>query len=111
MIQPFDQLQKFGQDQFEAAVKVMGTFSQGAQTIAADSAELAKKTFENGSSAVEQLLGARSPDKIMEIQADFVRKSYDGFVSHSAKLNEFYTTLASEAFRPYGGWVNKSVSA
>ena len=42
MIQPFDQLQKFSQDQFEAAVKVMGTFYQGALTIAADYAVFAK---------------------------------------------------------------------
>lgn len=111
MIQPFDQIQKLGQEQFEAAVKVMGTLSQGAQALTVDSAELAKKTFEHGSSAVEQLLGARTPDKVMEIHADFVRKSYDGFVSHSAKLNEFYSTLASEALRPYEGWMSKAVSA
>ncbi|QFU16685.1 phasin family protein [Microvirga thermotolerans] len=111
MIQPFDQLQKLGQEQFDAAIKVAGTLSRGAQTLAADSAELARKTFEHGSTAVEQLLGVRTLDKAMEIHVDFVRKSYDGLVSHSAKVGEFYSTLATEAFKPYEKLVSKAVSA
>ncbi|MCB8821025.1 phasin family protein [Microvirga rosea] len=109
MIQPFDQLQKFSQDHFDATVKVMGTLSRGAQTLAADSAEFAKNSFQHGSSALEQLMGARTLDKAVEIQTDFVRKSYDGFVSHTAKVGEFYSALATEAFKPYEGLVPKSV--
>jgi hypothetical protein len=109
MIQPFDQLQKLSQDHFDATVKVMGTLSRGAQILVADSAELAKNTFEQGSTAFEQLLGVRTLDKAVEIQADFVRKSYDGLVSHSTKVGEFYSTLATEAFKPYEGLVPKTV--
>lgn len=111
MIQPFDQFQKFGQENLDATMKVLGTFSKGAQAVAADSAEFAKKAFEQNSAVFEQLLGARSLDKAVEIQADYVRKSYDGIVSHSAKLGEFYSALASEALKPYETLMAKTVSA
>ncbi|MGO4571077.1 phasin family protein [Microvirga sp. 2TAF3] len=111
MIQPFDQFQKFGQDNLDATMKVLGTLSKGAQAIAVESAEFAKKAFEQNSAAVEQLLGARSLDKAVEIQADYVRKSYDGLVSQSAKFGDFYSTLATEAFKPYEGLMARAVSA
>ena len=43
MIQQFDQFQKFGQDNVDATVKAFGAVSKGAQVIAVESADYAKK--------------------------------------------------------------------
>ena len=107
MIQSFDQFQKFGQDNLDATVKALGAFSNNAQAIAAETAEFAKKSFEHSSSTIEKLFGVRTLDKAVEIQTDYVKSAYDNLVNQSAKMGALYSALATEAFKPYEGLLNK----
>ena len=109
MLQQFDQFQKFGQDNMDAAMKTLGAVSKSAQTIAVEAAEYAKKSFETGTATVEKLLGAKTLDKAFEIQADYVKGAYEGLVAQSTRMGELYASLAKEAFRPYEGIVPKPV--
>ncbi len=111
MLEPFAQFQKLGQDNLDAVVKSLGAFTTNAQTIATEAAEYARKSLEQGSATVEKLLGAQSLDKAIEVQTDFLKTSYEGFVAQSTKLGELYTNLAKDAFRPYEGLVAKATSA
>ncbi len=105
MVQQFDQFQKFGQENVDAALKSFGAVSKGAQTIAVEAADYAKKTFETSSSTFEKLMGAKSLDKAIEIQSDYVKSAYEGFVAQSTKVGELYASLAKDAFKPYEGLV------
>ena len=105
MIQQFDTIQKFGKDNVDAALKSFGTVSKGAQTIAVETADYAKKSFEQRTATLEKLVGAKTLDKAIEIQTDFVKSAYEGFVAQSTKLGELYAILAKEAFKPYEGLV------
>jgi hypothetical protein len=109
MIQQFDQIQKFGQDNMDAAMKTFGAVSKSAQTIATETADFAKKSFETGTSTFEKLIGAKSLDKAMEIQSEYVKSAYEGFVAQSTKMGELYANIAKEAFKPYEGMVAKQV--
>ncbi len=110
MMQQFD-MQKFGKDNMDAALKTFGVVSQGAQAVAVETADYAKKSFENGTAAFEKLAGAKSLDKAIEIQSDFVKSAYEGFVAQSSKIGELYANFAKEAFRPYQGFVAKMAPA
>jgi hypothetical protein len=107
MIQQFDQFQKFGQDNMDVVMKTFGAVSKGAQTIAVETADYAKKSFETGTATFEKLIGAKSLDKAIEIQSEFVKSAYEGFVAQSNKMGELYASLAKEAFKPYEGIVPK----
>ena len=107
MIQQFDQIQKFGQDNVDVVMKTFGAVSKSAQTIAVETADFAKKSFETGSATVEKLMGAKSLEKAIEIQTDYVKNAYEGFVAQSTKMGELYASLAKEAFKPYEGIVAK----
>lgn len=111
MLQPFAQIQKLGQDNLDATMKALGAFSSNAQSIAAESAEFARKSFEQGSSTVEKLLGVQSLDKAIEIQTTYVKGAYESLVSQSAKMGSLYSTLATEAFKPYEGLLSKALKA
>ncbi|NIX77729.1 phasin family protein [Microvirga terricola] len=111
MIQSFDEIQKFGQDSMDAAMRSLGALSSNAQAIAAESAEYARKTFEQGSSAVEKLFGVRTIDKAVEVQTDYVKGAYDSLVSQSAKMSVLYSALATETLKPYEGFVAKATKA
>ena len=104
-MQQFDTIQKFSKDNVDAALKSFGVVSKGAQAIAVETADFAKKSFEQGTATFEKLLGAKSLEKAIEIQTDYVKSAYEGFVAQSTKLGELYTNLAKEAFKPYEGLV------
>ncbi len=48
----------------------------------------------------ERLMGAKSIEKVVEVNNDFARSSYEGFVSQATKMGELYTTRAKDAFKP-----------
>ena len=108
MIQQIEQFQKLGRDNADAALKTFGAVSKGAQAIAVESADFAKKSFEQGTATLEKLVGARTLDKAIEIQADYVRSAYEGMVVQSTKLGELYANLAKDAFKPYETLVAKT---
>ena len=105
MIQQLDQIQKFGKDNADAALKTFGLVSKGAQAIAVESADFAKKSFEQGTATIEKLVGAKTLDKAIEIHTDFLKTAYEGFVAQSTKVGELYASLAKDAFKPYEGLV------
>src|SRR5690349_21482132 len=108
MIQSFTQIQKFGQDNLDAAVKALGAFSTNSQAIATETADFARKSFEHTSSTVEKLLGVQTLDKAVEIQTAFVKGAYDSLVSQSAKMSSLYSALATETMKPYEGLLSKA---
>ncbi len=110
-MQQFDQIQKFGQDNVDAAMKAFGTVSKGAQAIAVEAADYARKSFEQGTAALEKLVGVRTLDKAFEVQSDYVKSAYEGFVAQSTKMGELYANLAKDAFKPYEGLVAKANGA
>lgn len=111
MLKNFEDFQKFGKENIDTYMKQFGTVSKGWQTIATEFADYSKKSFEHGSAALESLLGAKSLDKAIEIQSDFVKTAYEGFVAQSSKMGELYTDLAKETYKPFEGMIAKVAPA
>ena len=106
-----EDMQKFGKDNAEAAMKTLGAFSKSVQTIAVELADYSKKAFEDGAAATEKLMGAKSLEKAVEVQNDYFKSAYEGFVSQTAKLGELYSDLAQEAYKPFESYVSKASAA
>jgi hypothetical protein len=111
MLKNMDEMQKLGKDNVEAAMKALGATSKGFQAIAAEVTNYSKKSFEDGSAAVERLLGAKSLEKAIEIQSEYVKTAYEGFVAQATKMGELYADLAKEAYKPYEGYLAKVTPA
>ena len=80
MINGFDDMQKLGKDNMDYAMKSFGSFSKGMQSL----------------------------DKAMEIQTDYVKSAYEGFVAQATKVGELYADLAKDAYKPFEGMVAKA---
>jgi phasin family protein len=100
MMKNFDDVQKIGKDSMDASLKSFGAVSKGFQAIAVETAEYAKRAFEEGTAASEKLAAAKSLDKVMEVQSDYLKKAYEGFVAQSAKVGQLYADLAQELYKP-----------
>lgn len=105
MIQQFDNIQKLGRDNMDVAVKTLGTFSKGAQSLAVEATDFAKTSFEQSTATFEKLAGAKTFDKAIEIQTDYVKGAFDSFVAQSTKMGDLFADVAKEALRPYEGMV------
>jgi len=111
MLKNFEDIQKLGKDNVDVAMKQFGTVSKGWQAIATEFADYSKKSFEDGSAALEKLFGAKTLEKAIEVQSDYVKGAYEGFVAEATKLGELYTDLAKETYKPLEGILAKVAPA
>ncbi|MBQ0821253.1 phasin family protein [Microvirga sp. HBU67558] len=102
MNQPFETVQKLGKDSFGATVKAIEVATTGTQAIAVETADYAKKSFEQTASTFEKLVGVKSLDKVIEIQTEYAKSAYEGFVAQSTRTRELYAKLAQDSLAPFG---------
>ncbi len=96
-----EEMQNLGKNNMDMALTSFGAWSKGAQAIAVEVVDYSKKTAESSAAAWEKLMGAKSLEKAMEVQTEYLKSSYEGFVAEAAKLGELYVDLAKEAYRPF----------
>ncbi|WP_246669217.1 MULTISPECIES: phasin family protein [unclassified Bradyrhizobium] len=77
------------------------------QTIANAYRDYTRKSFEEFGSFFEQLSGARSLDKAMEVQTEFMKRAYESSVAESRKIRELHSKLARQTLEPFQGLVGK----
>lgn len=108
MVKNFEDLQQVGKENVDIALKSMGALSKSSQAIAVEVADYSKKAFEDGTAALEKLFGVKSLEKAIEVQADYAKTAYEGFVAEATKLGELYTDLAKEAYKPFESMLAKA---
>jgi phasin family protein len=101
MVRTFEDLQQVGKDNVDIALKSLGALTKGTQAIAVEVADYSKKSFDDTTAALEKLFGVKSLDKAIEVQTEFAKASYEGFVAKVSKLGELYADLAKEAYKPF----------
>src|SRR2546421_12361799 len=111
MVKNIEEVQQIGKDNMDAAMKSVGLWSKSMQAIAIETADYCKKAFEQSTAAAEKLIGAKSLDKAFEVQSDYVKNSYEGFVAQAAKFGEIYADLAKEAYKPFESQFGKVAAA
>ena len=100
MTATFEDFQKFSKDQIEAFTAASSTLTKGLQDIATESSDYSKKSFAAGTAMYEKLLGARSVESAVQIQTEFAKQAYEGFVAQATRVSELYTRVASDALKP-----------
>jgi hypothetical protein len=111
MVKNFEDVQKFGKDNVDATLRSFGALSKSVQAVAAEVADYSKRSFDDGSKVVEKLIGAKSLDKAIEIQADYAKTAYEGFVAQATKIGELYLDAAREAYKPFETAIAKATPA
>jgi len=93
-------MHKFGKDSMDMALTSLGAWTKGAQAIAIEVVDYSKKSAEGSAAAWERLMGAKSLEKAMEVQTEYLKSSYEDFVAEATKLGELYVDLAKETYKP-----------
>ena len=101
MVKNFEDLQQVSKENVDIAMKSMGVLSKGGQAIAVEVADYSKKAFEDGTAALEKLFGVKSFEKAIEVQTEYAKTAYEGFVAKASKIGELYADLAKETYKPF----------
>lgn len=102
----FEDLQQAGKGNVDTALRSVSALSKGAQAIAAEVADYSKKTFQDGTAALERLFGATSFDKAVEVQTEYVKAAYVNFTDKAFKIGELYADLAKRTYEPFASRMN-----
>ena len=81
----FEEFQKFSKQQLEAFTAASTTLSKGLQELAAESTDYSKKAFAASSAMFEKLLGAAASRAAVQIQTEFAKQAYEGFVAQATR--------------------------
>jgi phasin family protein len=103
-----DELNKFSKDSMDVALNSFGAWTKNTQAIANEVADYTKKSFEGSAAAWEKLLGAKSLEKAVEVQSEFVKSAYEDFIAEASKLSELYADFAKQAYKPFEGVIKAS---
>ena len=93
-------IKAFGTAPFEAFTAATASSTKGLQTIAAETTDYSKKSFEKSRAHFEKLIGLKKIDEAIQLQSDFVKSAYEDFVAHATRIGELYSSLAKESFKP-----------
>jgi hypothetical protein len=107
MIKSFEDIQKLGQSNTDTAMRLVGEWSKGWQTIASEMTDYSKRSFEEGTSTFEKLLSAKSAEQAFEIQSSYAKRAYDDYMAQMSRIGALYTDFAKEAYKP----VEKALAA
>ncbi|MFN3659115.1 MAG: phasin family protein [Pseudolabrys sp.] len=108
MVKNFEDLQQVGKENVDVALKTVSALSKGTQAIAVEVADYSKKAFEDSTAALEKLFGVKSFDKAVEVQTEYAKTAYEGFVAKASKIGELYADLAKETYKPFESMLAKA---
>ena len=100
MTDQFENAQRMGQEQVDAVKSSGASVSRGLQAIALETAEFSKRYLESLASYTEKLAGARSVEKLIQLQTEFAKTQLEALTSQAAKVSNIYQDIAKEAFQP-----------
>jgi phasin family protein len=101
MTKTFEDANAFGKEAFDSGLKSFAAVSKSAQAIAVEASDFAKKSFEDGAAAWQNLLSAKSLEKAVEVQSGYAKSAYESFVAEATKLTDLYADMAKEAYKPF----------
>jgi len=80
------------------------------RTIAKAYRNYTRQSLDQGRSFFEKLGGVRSLDKAFELQTEFAKQAYEGFVAESQKIRELHSELARQRLKIWEGLVVRMIN-
>lgn len=106
-MQSFEDVSKAGKEFMDTGLQSFAALSKSLQAITVEASEYSKKAFENGSAAAEKLVSAKSLDKAFEIQTEYAKQAYEGFVAQATRMGDLYAEMTKEAYKPFESAIAK----
>ena len=84
----------------EAASRSFMEANKGFQAVAAEMMSYSKTVLDEAIRTWEQLIGVKSLEQAMQIQADYAKRVYENHMAEMSKLGEMCAGMARDASKP-----------
>jgi hypothetical protein len=111
MVGTFESVTRLGKEQFEAVSAATAAVTKGWQSVAAETTDYSKKSFEKSRVLAEKLIGVKKIDEAIELQSEFAKSAYEDFLAEATKMGELYLSIAKEAMKPVEAAASKVYSS
>lgn len=101
MFKSVEDFQKLGKSQIEAATASAAAVSRGVQQIATEASAFAKRSVEDGSAATTRLMGAKSLDGAVQVQAEYAKSALEGLVAQAGRMGSLMMGVGKDAAKPF----------
>ena len=95
-----EDIAEFGKGNVEALVESARIAAQGFETLGHDAAAFARARYDSTASVFQTLASVKSPTELVQIQAEFVRSSFDAVVKEASRSTEATLKLAGDVAKP-----------
>lgn len=89
-----------GQGAFAAMMRSGALLAEGLEGIGQAWIGVAQATMHDGAATARAIIGARSPQQVLELQANYARATLDRLVAESGKLPALSVGVANRAIEP-----------
>ena len=100
MANQMDDMQNMGKTQVEQMSSTIASMTRSLQAIATETSEYSKRSLESTSALMEKLVGVKSIDTAIQLQSEFAKAQFEGFMAQANKMGELYKSMTKDAFKP-----------
>ncbi|WP_275790947.1 phasin family protein [Pararhizobium gei] len=106
----FEDANKKNKEAMDAMLKTYADMTKAFQAIATEATDYSKKAFEDSVSHIEKISTVKSVEAALELQTNYLKSTYEGYVAEATKISEMYAGLAKDAYKPYEAPIAKATS-
>jgi phasin family protein len=99
-VKAYEDATRFSRENIDALVRASTAYNRALGNFTQVWAALAQETLEASANAATAMCGARSIPEAIELQASFMRSTFERFVAEGTKFSEASIAASKEAFEP-----------
>jgi phasin family protein len=104
-VKNYDHFVGYGKETVEAYTKAANVAAKGAETLHNEIFAFSKQSFENTIAQTKALMSTKSVHEAFELQSDFAKTQFEGYVSKMTQLSELVVATTKDSFAPIQGRV------
>ena len=99
-VKNYDHFLGYGKETVEAYMKAANLAGKGAETLHNEIYSYSKQSIEDSITATKALMAAKSVHEALELQTDFAKSAFDGYVGQMTKLGELFVSTTKDTMEP-----------
>lgn len=107
--QNYDEVADFNKVTLEAVIASSNVVAKGVEDLGQEIAAYAQQAAEKNIETAQKLFAVRNMQDAMDLQAEWAKTAFDGFVAESTKLQDMSMQVGTKASEPLSKQVNAAV--
>ena len=105
----FEDFAGVGRETFDAFVKASTIATSGYGAIGQEWFDYSRQAMEQSAAAAKAMVGAKSVQDFVELQSDWAKRAFEGYVAETTKISEMAVKTTNEAVAPIQSRVDEMV--